>query len=319
MRWTGIGTLPYFLAGVAVGVFVDRLLGGPGTSEGLALVVAAVSAAFALSGPLLQERLRQGNEQALLLRAERKEHAAEVASTTLAWLGSISYLAGGSSWSASPTEWLEGVNVVIAGDRTVNISQLQYWRYAVEHFAADPDVGPAWAKLAESLQHRAKLKTELDRFTAQKLAQALEAKFGVGFQPGMSYAPDRTPRTYSQADILRRLRSPLDLGSIRLNTITFNPGPESPQEERSLIQYGPEEWASSSVPSVLELDRFKRMYTELRSDTEFRTRLAALEEQDRIMSQKVREFGQLAWGYYERVNGMKQIPGECGLCPRLGD
>jgi len=82
MKVPNLGPLPYFLGGVVVGI-----LAGPAGDSGLAAIVSIVAAAFALSGPLLQERMRQGSEDRLVLRTERKDHAAEIADMTLRWLG----------------------------------------------------------------------------------------------------------------------------------------------------------------------------------------------------------------------------------------
>ena len=317
MKWPNLGPLPYFLGGIAVGVFVDRAIGGPGGNAGFAAVVSIVAAAVALSGPLLQERMRQGSEERSILREERKEHATDIAETTLQWLGAVWFNPDTSRWSPSRVSPLTGLSYTGGNTGNNQVELLQFWRYALEHIAADPDVGPAWAELARHLGERAQLKAELDGLTARKLREAIERTFGSGFVPSMSWTPPRSPRCYDQSTTLGRLRGLVDVGSLKLQETNYSAGPETSAETRFSIFCGPEELIATSEPGLLDVERYRRMYSDLRKDNEFRTRLAKIQELDDALRLETTAFGPVAWAYFERVRGTKHIPGMCGLCPKL--
>jgi hypothetical protein len=319
MRAPNLGSLPYFLGGVAVGIFVDRILGGPAGDSGLVVVVSAVAAAFALSGPLLQERIRQGSENRLILREERKDHATEIAETTLQWLGGIWFNPDTSKWSAFPASPLAGLSYSGGNGSNNRVELLQFWRYAVQHFAADADVAPAWNSLTASLSGRLHLKVELDALSAQQLRGAIESTFGNGFVPGLSWESPHPPRCYDEATTLGRLRGVTDTGSFKQNEVKYGGGPESSDEMRYVINYGPEELISSSEPGLVDLEKYRAMYSSLRTNAEFRSRLADLQAQDAAIRSEVANFAPIAWAYFERVKGTKQLPGTCDLCPKLDD
>lgn len=187
MKWTVWGTLPYFLGGVAVGIFVDRILGGPAGASGLATVVSAIAAAFALSGPLLQEHYHQTHDDELLLRQERQEHAVDIADTTLRWLGSAFFRPDTASWRPDPGSGLDGLLVQTADSGSAPVESLQYWVFALDHMKEDPAIAPAWASLSASPGKRCDLKSELDQWTALRLRETIGATFGSGFVPGSGY------------------------------------------------------------------------------------------------------------------------------------
>lgn len=317
MRRRILGVIPYFLAGVTVGVFIDRILGGPGGNSGFAAVVSAVAAAFALSGPLLQERMRQGAEEQRELKLERKEHAVQIAESTLRWLGRASY-SGNVGWAPLPERPIASLQVIL-GDNSppTPVESLAYWQYAVEHFTGDPEVGPAWRALKEGLEERASLKAELDSFSAQRLREAFIATFGPGFVPGSVWDASGPARSYWEQGILDRLRYTFDPRSFADQEVKFAPGPESPGGTRYTITYGGSvTLASTTEQGLLEPGKFGSMCSEFRQDPAFRARLAKLQGLDETLSELAKVFSQSAWRFYERVSGSKQIPGSCGLCPR---
>jgi hypothetical protein len=320
VRLRFLGAIPYFLAGVAVGVFVDRILGGPGGNSGLVAVVSAVAAAFALSGPLLQERMREGAEEQRELKAERRDHAIQIADSTLRWLGSVAY-SGKIGWASTPGSALSPLEVNLGeGASRTPVETLAYWRYAVEHFAGDPEVGPVWTDLEKMLGERAALKSELDNLSAQKLREALTVSFGTGFVPGPVWDESAPARCYWEPGLLDRLRYPFDTRSLQTQETNFSPGPETPGGKRFTVLYGGSvQLASTSEPGLLDLEKFRTMCSGLRQDSELRPRLAKLEELDGALTESTREFARVAWSFYERVSGSKQIPGSCGLCPKPED
>ena len=320
MRWTIWGTLPYFLGGVAVGIFVDRVLGGPSSSAGLTTVVSAVAAAFALSGPLLQERYRQGHEDYLILRQERQDHAIEIADTTLQWLGNISFRPDTGEWVPGAASELSGLLVIGPGGETRPVVALQYWPYALEHSAADAPIGPAWTHLAEQLRERRDLKSSLDQWSAQRLATAVNAALGPGFEPGTPWLlPPTSPKVFDSKTTLGRLRGPVDTSSFKLETQNFNAGPEGPSGTRHFICYGPEVLIATTQDGILDLEKYRTMYTGLRNDPEFRSRLLKVEDYDKSIGDETREFAETAFAWFERVRGSKKIAGHCELCPGVQD
>ncbi|MFI5418304.1 MAG: hypothetical protein ACHQ2Y_05355 [Candidatus Lutacidiplasmatales archaeon] len=308
--------LPYFLAGIAVGIFVDRILGGPGSSTGLVSVVSAVAAAFALAGPLLQERMRQGSEKGLLLRGEQREHAVEIADTTLMPLGTAFFAPDTFQWmeTAAP---VCGIRTNRPGASNTPIETLPFWDAVQEHFEFDTEMKPVWSKLNELLEERSRLKAELDTEGERSLREALNSTFGGGqFLRARSYEADAPLRTYSPWEMLPRLRQQSDLGQIKMDEVKSNRGPELGQEDRTRITYGPEEWVSCRNREILDLEKFRVLYRELRNDQAFRAKLARIEELDGLIREKVQTFAWVSWAYYQRVKGSKVILGTCLLCPK---
>ncbi|MGA7477042.1 MAG: hypothetical protein WBW47_07525 [Thermoplasmata archaeon] len=320
MRWTVWGTLPYFLAGVAVGIFVDRVLGGPAGASGLATVVSAIAAAFALSGPLLQEHYHQSHDDERLLRQERQEHAVEIADTTLRWLGSATFRPDTASWRPDPGSELDGLLVQTADSGPPSVESLQYWVFALDHMKADPAIAPDWASLSASLRKRRDLKSELDQWTALRLRETIGATFGSGFVPGRGYMlPPPATRFYDPNATLGHLRGPVDVGSFTFQSQPYSAGPEGPSGTRDSISYGPNVLIGTTETGLLEVGKYRTMYLGLRNDPLFRIKLASVEDLDEEVAKATARFASAAFQYFERVRGSKSLLGTCALCPKFED
>lgn len=176
-----VGTLAI---AAALGVTAGSLLGAYWASGGTVILSAALVAMMLTAGaPLLlwrhEDRVdrRRAHESAQRERRDRYEgHAEQLNDQAVRPLRTLHLELPTTSGETSPAGHI-GLAVNL-GDEARPVEELPNWSYAVEHFLADPELGPSWAATESAVRRYYALRDGAVESLAGRYTHLLLSRYG---------------------------------------------------------------------------------------------------------------------------------------------
>ncbi len=301
-----------FAVGLIIGLLIDLALRVGGSLNWVLVAIPFGAAAVTVVGSIAAEIFRQGLQEDADRRRRQELHAESLSENALAWLQNLVF--DSDLWDRTGRQF-HGLCINGAQGNTP-VSSLKLWRYAEDHIAQDPVLGPKWKTLKEDVEARDVLRQSFAQLLTEKVEAALAREFGPGWVPAAGFETPQPPRWYNADLIWNWVLSKRELGPFKDEITNMGYGrSDIPNEMRCYVSGGGMNVISSNDQGDPRAEKTKVLCAGLQADASLRKLQGDLERTDENLSKEAFELRVPADEFYERTVESKHLVGRCPVCP----
>lgn len=312
--------MPLAVAAV-LGVAAGSLLGTYLTRGGeLALIATTVGMGLTAVVPLVLWRLedRQGRRRAreseLKERRARYEgHTELLTETAVRPLRNLQL--GAPAVSAGPSPTLVLGLVVTEGDRARPVEELPNWTYAVEHFRADPALGPSWAATESTVRRYLTLRDGTADDLSGRYTHLLLSRYGFETKlEGGRFDPPPWYDARAFVGVALAIRGRLDRSTIAVVPATIADGTDADEAVPHLVLVGDTPVACAVTREAANPGEIADLVELGRSGAATRSALQDLNRAEARAQEAVRRMADESRRYSDRMIIEHAGTGACAIC-----